>query len=95
MPRQKMTDAEREQERRARAEKKIEERESAKAELRDQIVSLASRIPEHIRAGGVETVHAWKAALDKAVDCTQLSRVSVERLKLVCDSLRSQVEHRA
>jgi histidinol dehydrogenase len=93
MPDQKMTDAEREQKRRARAEKKIAEREAAKAALREQITALASRIPEHVRRGGVQTVHAWKAALDKATGCAELSRVSVDRLKSVSDSLRSQVEN--
>lgn len=93
MPRSKMTGEERAEKRRARAEKKTAEREAAKAALREQITSLASHIPEHVRLGGVQTVHAWKAALDKATDCAGLSRVSVDRLKAVSDSLRFHVEH--
>ncbi|WP_296652793.1 hypothetical protein [Paraburkholderia sp.] len=95
MPRTKMSDEARAAKQRARAEKRVAEREAAKAALREQITSLASHIPEHVRQGGVQTVHAWKAALDKATGVAELMRVSVDRLKDVSDLLRSQVEHHA
>ncbi|MBN3853805.1 hypothetical protein G3N59_10475 [Paraburkholderia sp. Ac-20340] len=91
MPRQKMTDEERAAKKQARKDEINAEREAAKTELRGIITELASQIPLHVRMGGVQTVHEWKSALDKAVDCTKLGRVSVERLKSVADALRSQV----
>lgn len=52
MPRPKMSDEERAAKQRERAEKRRAVREAAKATIREQITTLASQIPEHVRSGG-------------------------------------------
>lgn len=92
MPRTKMSDEERAAKLQARAEAKRQQREAKKAELRQQIDALARKIPAHVVTGGVQTVRAWKDALDSATSTADLSRVSVDRLSEVADALRCQVE---
>ncbi|SDI64648.1 hypothetical protein SAMN04487926_12124 [Paraburkholderia steynii] len=78
--------------RQARAEKIKAAREEKKSTLRKEIEALASRIPSHVIQGGVQTVRAWKDALDAATGATELSRVSVDRLTDLRDALQLQVE---
>lgn len=87
-----MSDEERLAKQRVRSEIRREKRESAKAEIREAIMTLAIRIPGHVRQGGVQAVHEWKRALDKAVDFADRSRISVDRLLEVAENLRNHVE---
>jgi hypothetical protein len=92
MAREKMTPEQIAGKRRERAEKIRVAREEAKSALRVEIESLARRIPTHVVQGGVQTVRAWKDALDAATSASELSRVSVERLTGFRDALQLQVE---
>ncbi|RKE36679.1 hypothetical protein B0G76_2881 [Paraburkholderia sp. BL23I1N1] len=92
MPRTPMTDEERAAKQRARVEAKRAAREARKTELRMQIELRASKIPPHIAQGGVQTVRNWKDALDKATSTADLSRVSVERLDEVLETLKRHTE---
>ncbi|MFM0151412.1 hypothetical protein [Paraburkholderia sediminicola] len=92
MPRTPMTDEERAAKAHAKADERRQLRDQKKAELRTQIEALASKIPPHVVQGGVQTVRAWKDALDSATSVADLSRVSVDRLSDACEALKCQVE---
>lgn len=92
MARTTMTDEERAAKREAKTAAARLKREAAKAELRAEIATLTSKIPPHIVQGGVQTVREWKDSLDAATSTSDLSRVSVDRLRDVLSDLRHKVE---
>lgn len=92
MPRTKMTDEERAAKHEAKAQEVKAKREADKAELRQQIEALASKLPPHAVQGGVQVVRGWKDSLDEAIAAAGLGRVSVDRLTDACEALRRSVE---